>query len=99
MKKMAPVTITEKALRKINEIMKEKQISDDYLLRLGVKSAGCGIASHIIGFDHSGDNDEVFKVGNIKVAIEKAQVMYLAGKTVDYGEADGQIGFIFRDPN
>ena len=33
------------------------------------------------------------------VIIEKIQVMYLAGKKVDYDEVDGEIGFVFRDPN
>jgi Fe-S cluster assembly iron-binding protein IscA len=33
------------------------------------------------------------------VIIEKIQVMYLAGKKVDYDEVEGEIGFVFRDAN
>ena len=98
MEKKAPVSITPKAVEKIREIRSAKQIAEDYLLRLGVKSAGCGVASYIIGFDHSNEKDEVFEIDSLKIAIEKIQVMHLAGKSVDYGEADGETGFIFRDP-
>ena len=99
MEKRLPLSISKEALKKIREIRAKKQITDDYLLWLGVKSAGCGIASYIIGFDHTKEDDEVFEVDNLKIAIEKIQVMYLAGKSVDYGEVEGNTGFIFRDPD
>ncbi len=51
MKKKAPVSISASALEKISEIRAAKQIDDAYLLRVGVKPAGCGIASYVIGFD------------------------------------------------
>ena len=64
-----------------------------------MKSAGCGIASYVIGFDHANEKDEVFEESGIRIIIEKVQLMYLAGKSVDYGETEGQTGFIFRDAN
>lgn len=76
-----------------------KNISKEYSLRLGVKSAGCGIASHIIGFDHASEKDETFELDGIDIIIEKIQLMYLAGKTIDYAESEGEVGFIFRDGN
>lgn len=98
MEKKPPLHISEKALSKIIEIRLSKQIDAEYALRLGVKSAGCGIASFIIGFDHSNEKDEVFILGGEQIVIEKMQLMYLAGKTVDYGESeDGAEGFVFRD--
>lgn len=99
MKKKLPISITEKAQHKILEIRENKKISGDYCLRLGVKSAGCGIASYVIGFDHANEKDEVFELNDLKVIIEKMQVMYLAGKSVDYGESECESGFIFRENN
>ena len=96
MKKKLPITITDHALRKILEIKSDKKIADDYFLRLGVKSAGCGIGSFIIGFDYPGEKDEIFELDQLKIIIEKVQVMHLAGKSIDYGESDGELGFIFR---
>lgn len=97
MEKKLPLTISPIALQKILEIRESKQISAEYHLRLGVKSAGCGVASYLIGFDHSNEKDAVYQLDQLSVIIEKIQVIHLAGKTVDYGEWDGEIGFIFRE--
>ncbi len=99
MEKQLPITISATALEKILEIRSQKGITDDYCLRLGVKAAGCGIASYVIGFDHINDKDEVYLLDGLKIIIEKIQVMYLAGKVVAYGNAEGKLGFIFRDKN
>ena len=95
--KKLPVTITTLAQKKILEVRESKKIPDDYYLRLGVKSVGCGIASYVIGFDHFNEKDELFELDELKVIIEKIQVLHLAGKSVDYGETDGETGFIFKD--
>ena len=99
MKKKLPITITEAAFNKIMEIKAVKQIANEYSLRLGVKPAGCGIASYIIGFDYVNDKDETYELKGLKITIEKVQLMYLAGKSIDYGYSDGEAGFIFRDGN
>ena len=98
-KKSLPISISKKAQEKIIEIKETKNISDDYCLRLGVKPAGCGIASYVIGFDHTNEKDEVFELNGLKLIIEKIQVMYLAGKSIDYGESGGETGFIFKENN
>ncbi len=99
MKKELPVTITDAAKKEIISIRKHKSIAEEYHLRLGVKSAGCGVASFMIGFDHANEKDEQYALDGLTVVIEKMQLMYLAGKAVDYGESDGKTGFIFRDSN
>jgi len=96
-KNKLPISITEKAQLKILEIKVQKKITDNYYLRIGVKSAGCGIASYIIGFDHANEKDEVFELDDLTIIIEKMQLMYLAGKSVDFGETEGETGFIFRE--
>lgn len=95
--KRLPITVSESARNKIFEIRSQKSIADDYCLRLGVKSAGCGVASYVIGFDYANDKDEVYYLDGLKVIIEKIQVMHLAGKEVDFGNSDGKVGFIFRN--
>ncbi len=97
MKKQLPISISETALKKILEIKYQKGITEDYCLRLGVKPAGCGIASYVIGFDQIDEKDEIYEWKELKIIIEKIQVMYLAGKVVEYGNAEGKVGFIFRD--
>lgn len=94
--KKIPFEISDLAYDKILEIRKEKGIPDHYLLRLGVKSAGCGIASHVIGFDLATERDQIFVFREMEVIVEKIQLMYLAGKKVVYDTVDGQTGFVFR---
>jgi len=96
MKKL-PLTITDAAYQKILKIKQQKSIDDDYCLRLGVKSAGCGIASYMIGFDHKTEKDEFYRLEDFAVIIEKIQVMHLAGKKVDFDKVDGENGFVFRE--
>ena len=98
MKKL-PLTITSNAYNKILDIKQHKNIDDEYCLRLGVKSAGCGIASYVIGFDHQAEKDEIYQLEDITVVIEKIQVMHLAGKKVDFEEVDGEYGFVFKENN
>ena len=97
--KKLPLTITDVAYQKIIEIRKKKGIDEQYCLRLGVKSAGCGIASFVIGFDHKTDKDELYALQDFNVIIEKMQVLHLAGKKVDFDEIDGEKGFVFRENN
>ncbi len=96
-KKKLPLSISEKAYDKIIEIRKDKGIPDDYCLRLGVKSAGCGVASFVIGFDFPTEKDEIYPLEDFKVVIEKIQLLYLAGKKVDFDQVEGETGFVFRD--
>ncbi len=98
-KKKLPLTITKAACEKIIEIRKHKGIEENYLLRLGVKSAGCGVASYVIGFDYKTEKDVQYTLPDFEVIIEKIQVLHLAGKTVDFDEVDGEKGFVFRDGN
>lgn len=93
--KKLPLTITDEAYRKVIEIRNKKGIDPDYSLRLGVKSAGCGIASYVIGFDHQTDKDILYPLEDFDVIIEKIQVMHLAGKKIDFNEVDGEKGFVF----
>ena len=99
LQKKLPLTITDAAREKIVEIRRQKGIEEDYLLRLGVKSAGCGVASYVIGFDHKTEKDIQYSLPDFEVIIEKIQVLHLAGKTVDFDEVDGEKGFVFRDGN
>ncbi|NJN24733.1 MAG: iron-sulfur cluster assembly accessory protein [Cyclobacteriaceae bacterium] len=83
---------------KIRQIREKKQIDTKYALRLGIKPAGCGVASYLIGFDTIGLKDELFELEGLQIVVEKAQLMYVAGKTVDWvTDIDGEQGFVFRE--
>jgi len=90
-----PIKITEKAVKQIKNIASEKNISEDYGLRVGMQGGGCGGMSFLLGFDVSKDTDGVFEMDGIKVLIEKKDTMYLLGMVIDFIENDEEKGFTF----
>lgn len=96
-KKEPPFGITEKALKEINIILREKNIPGDYSLRVGIKGGGgCGGASFLLGFDQKKEGDEVFMIQGISVLMEKKHAMFLAGKEIDFEDGAVARGFIFK---
>ena len=91
-----PVTISERALTEIRNIMQTKNIPQEYGLRVGVKGGGCGV-SFMIGFDKQKDSDHSYVVGDIPVFVDKRHTLYIIGKEVDFYDGDEGRGFTLRD--
>jgi len=91
-----PVTISEKAVQEIVRIIATKNIPQDYGLRVGVKGGGCGV-SLLIGFDRQKDADQIYRISDIMVLIDKKHLMYVIGKEIDFYEGDAGQGFVFTD--
>jgi iron-sulfur cluster assembly protein len=91
-----PVTISERAIKEIVQIMNTKNIPAEYGLRVGVKGGGCGV-SFIIGFDKKNDSDQSYLVANIPVYVDKKHTLFLIGKEVDFYEGEEGRGFTLID--
>jgi iron-sulfur cluster assembly protein len=92
-----PVSISARAASEIRKIMETKNIPADYGLRVGIKGAGCGGASMLLGFDKRKDSDLVYMVENIPVYVDKKHTLYVIGKQIDFLENDQTRGFMFID--
>lgn len=89
-----PIEITARALVEVKNILENKGIPKDYGLRVGVKGAGCGVGFKL-GFDKKKDSDDEYFIDDIQVLIQKKEMMFLAGKKIEfYDEIDGR-GFVF----
>lgn len=95
----APVSLTAGALRELERIRNEQDISSEYGLRIGVKGGGCSGFSYILGFDVQKENDEVFELGGFRVFMEKAHGIYLLGMEIDWEDGLNNRGFSFNNPN
>ncbi|MFA0962739.1 HesB/IscA family protein [Roseivirga sp. BDSF3-8] len=93
-----PVSITPKAAEEVKNILEKKNIPEGYGLRIGVRGAGCGGMSYVLGFDKKKEADEQYTIEDIPVYVEKKHVMYLAGLEVDFYEGSDARGFLFTDP-
>lgn len=94
---LQPVTISRRACEEIQHIMKTKGIPSDYGLRVGIKGAGCGGMSLLIGFDKKKETDLSYSIEGIPVYVDKKHAMYVIGKEVDFVNESDAKGFTFID--
>jgi iron-sulfur cluster assembly protein len=94
-----PVQFTEGALKALKGIEEEQDLKEDYGLRVGVTGGGCSGFSYVLGFDAHKENDDIFMIDGIKVLIEKAHLMYLAGIEIGWVDGLNNRGFSFHNPN
>lgn len=61
------ISITEKAMKQVKQIMDENNIPDSYSLRVSVKGGGCSGFTYNLGFDgEEKDGDTVFEKDGFK---------------------------------
>ena len=96
------VTVSEKSLNHLLELMVSEQITPDtHFLRVGVKGGGCSGLSYIMDFDDTKeDTDELIEAGGgLKVVIDKKSVLYLFGTELDFSDGLNGKGFHWKNPN
>ncbi len=96
--KIAPITLTPKALAEVKIIMQDKNVPADYGLRVGVQGGGCSGMSYLLGFDKKKDTDEVYEVDGVLVIMDKKHGMYVMGMEVDFQDGLNARGFTFNNP-
>jgi iron-sulfur cluster assembly protein len=94
------VTVSEKALEHVIELMINQGISPDtHYLRVGVKGGGCSGLSYAMDFDNTiTDMDEVVDLNVLRVIIDKKSLLYLYGTELDYSDGLNGKGFNWVNP-
>lgn len=95
------VTVSEKALNHLLEIMVNEGLTPDtHHLRVGVKGGGCSGLSYVMDFDDTVEvTDDIIDLGALKVVIDKKSVLYLFGTQLDYSDGLNGKGFHWVNPN
>jgi iron-sulfur cluster assembly protein len=95
------ITITEKALAKARDLMKEANISaPEYFMRVGVKGGGCSGLTYELDFDNEKkDGDMEFGDDQLKVVCDMKSFLYLCGTELDFTDGLNGKGFNFINPN
>jgi iron-sulfur cluster assembly protein len=96
------ITITDKALNHLLELMVSEGITPDtHHLRVGVVGGGCSGLSYKMDFDDVMDiTDEVVELdGGLKVAIDRKSLLYLFGTELDYSDGLNGKGFAWTNPS
>jgi len=91
-----PVTISERAARRISEILKGE--GDGAMLRISVEGGGCSGFQYKFDIDRArADDDVVIERESAVVLVDPASAPFLAGSEVDF--VDDLIGASFRVHN
>ena len=94
-----PVTLTSNAVKEVIKLISEKELSEEFGLRVGVDGGGCSGMSYTIGFDKKQDKDQEFEIDGVKVFMNKSHGLYLLGTEVDFQDGLNSRGFTFNNPN
>lgn len=92
--------VADSAKEKIDEIIKTKNLSKDYFVRVSVTSGGCSGLSYQMDFDNENKpNDQIFDDNGVKVVTDLKSFLYLCNTTLEFaGGLEGK-GFYFNNPN
>ncbi len=94
-----PIKFTTDALKQLKRLRDEKDVPENYALRIGVKGGGCSGFSYILGFDEKKEKDEEFTIDGLTVYMEKSHGIYLIGMEIDWLDGLSNRGFTFKNPN
>ena len=95
----APVTLTDGAVKELIKLKDQQEIGDDFGLRVGVEGGGCAGMNYILGFDQKKDGDSEYLIDGIRIFMNKAHGLYLAGMEIDFQNGLDARGFTFNNPN
>jgi len=95
----APVTLTTGAVAELKKLIDQQELTEEYGLRLGVEGGGCSGMNYILGFDQKKEGDTEYSIEGIRVFMNKAHGLYLAGMEVDFKNGLDARGFTFNNPN
>jgi len=95
------ITITDKALDKAYDLMRESNISaGEYFLRVGVKGGGCSGLTYELDFDtEDKPGDMQFGDERLKIVCDMKSFLYLCGTELDFSDGLNGKGFNFINPN
>lgn len=97
----AAIKLTEGAAKEIKRYLVEKNVPENFVLRVGVSGGGCsGFQSHL-GFDSRIDEtaDAVTEQFGVKVVMDRKFDMFMSGTVIEYLDGIDKRGFKFVNPN
>jgi iron-sulfur cluster assembly accessory protein len=92
------VTLTENALKKVQEFVKADASLSGKMLRVYVEAGGCSGFQYGLTFDEQRPGDEVGEFNGVKVLIDPNSSQYLKDAQVDYVEGLHGSGFSISNP-
>ena len=94
------ISITERAREQLLNVASQEDIDlATHVLRIAVVPGGCSGLTYDLGWDSTvTDEDQVFNVSSMRVALDRKSYLYIDGSELDFTDGlEGQ-GFHFINP-
>ena len=95
----AAITLSEKAVEKIGELLGGQADGAEQALRVAVRGGGCSGFQYALAFDKPKEDDHVFEADGVAVVVDKVSMQFVFGSEVDYVEGLQGAGFQVNNPN
>ena len=95
----AAITLSDKAVEKIGELLGTQAEGAEQALRVAVRGGGCSGFQYALAFDKAKEDDHVFEVDGVAVIVDKTSMQFVFGSEVDYIEGLQGAGFQVNNPN
>ena len=95
----ADVTLTEKAIQKVNEFASMHPEAGGKQLRISIQGGSKAAYEYGFTFDDPNDGDALLAQGAIEVLVDRFSLMYMDGSVVDFVEDLRGSGFVVDNPN
>lgn len=92
------VKFTPGAIKQLGRLQNTENVKGGKI-RIGVEGGGCAGLNYILQYDEEKTDDIEIQIEGIKILMNKAHGLYLAGITVDYQDGLAARGFTFQNPN
>ena len=92
------LTLTPKAVEKINDFIKTEEAAKGKSLRLKVAPSGCAGYEYRIAFDDKAATDKVLPQNGFDVVVDAESLPYVEQATIDYAEDETSAGFRIKNP-
>jgi len=92
--------VADSAKGKIEEILVQEKLNEEYFVRVSVTSGGCSGLTYKMDFDNeSQPNDQIFEDNGVKVVTDLRSFLYLCNTTLEFSGGLNGKGFYFNNPN
>ena len=94
------VTITERAAKEVLKVIKEQNLAESTLIRIGAKGGGCSGFSYVLDFDEKGatEFDITSEQYGVNLVIDKKSSFFMMGTELDFNDGLLDRGFKFKNP-
>ena len=93
------ITLTPKAITKVQDILSKEQSETPMLRVLAMPSPGGNIQYMFSVEETSAENDKIFEFEKVKVLVDENSIDVLQGSEIDYIDSIMRSGFVISNPN